>query len=265
MSRARNLKPGFFRNADLAELPVEARLLFAGLWTLADREGRLEDRPKQIKMEIYPADSFDVDALLSELHKASFIKRYQVNGIKYIQVTNFNKHQNPHRDERVSSIPAPCEHSVNTMQEQCEAECSTIPIGLIPESLNPITDSPLPSKPKALASRLPQDWQPSELDVQFCKTTRPDLNHADIADAFRDYWIAVAGAKGRKLDWSATWRNWVRNTKSDQKTKHGAMPWWSTDQTILAKGKELGLNPRPGEVMNEFKGRINQKLAAHAA
>ena len=52
MARARSLKPGFFRNADLVELPMEARLMFAGLWVLADREGRLEDRPKQIKIDI---------------------------------------------------------------------------------------------------------------------------------------------------------------------------------------------------------------------
>ena len=46
MARARNIKPGFFRNADLVEMPIEARLLFIGLWTLADRSGRLEDRPR---------------------------------------------------------------------------------------------------------------------------------------------------------------------------------------------------------------------------
>ena len=67
MARARNIKPGFFRNADLAELPIEARLLFIGLWTIADREGRMEDRPKQIKMELFPADSLDCDDLLGPL------------------------------------------------------------------------------------------------------------------------------------------------------------------------------------------------------
>jgi len=51
MSRSRNIKPGFFRNADLVELPVETRLLFIGLWGLADREGRMSDRPKQIKIK----------------------------------------------------------------------------------------------------------------------------------------------------------------------------------------------------------------------
>jgi len=107
MSRSRNIKPGFFRNADLVELPVETRLLFIGLWTMADREGRLADRPKQIKMELYPADGFEVDAMLGQLHDCGFIKRYESNKIKCIQITNFLKHQNPHHAEKPSLIPAP--------------------------------------------------------------------------------------------------------------------------------------------------------------
>ena len=92
MARARNIKPGFFRNADLVELPMEARLLFIGLWTLADREGRLEDRPKQIKMEIFPADSVDCDVLLVQLASTGMVARYEVDGKRYLQVVNFTKH-----------------------------------------------------------------------------------------------------------------------------------------------------------------------------
>lgn len=63
----------------------------------------------------------------------------------------------------------------------------------------------------ATASRLPKDWMPSAEDIEFCKSERPELNPQSIADGFRDYWIAKAGAAGRKADWPATWRNWVRN------------------------------------------------------
>ena len=44
MARARNIKPGFFKNELLVGLPYEYRLLFIGLWTIADRDGRFEDR-----------------------------------------------------------------------------------------------------------------------------------------------------------------------------------------------------------------------------
>jgi hypothetical protein len=49
---ARNITPGFNRNDALAECSVAARLMYPGLWCMADREGRLEDQPKRIKGEL---------------------------------------------------------------------------------------------------------------------------------------------------------------------------------------------------------------------
>lgn len=59
-------------------------------------------------------------------------------------------------------------------------------------------------------SRLPQDWNPSEDDLEFARTTRPDLDLQAEVEKFRDYWHGVAGAAARKADWPATWRNWIR-------------------------------------------------------
>jgi len=124
MARSRNLKPGFFTNDLLAEVPPLGRLLFAGLWTLADREGRLEDRPKRIKAQLFPYDDCDVDALLRELAKRQFIQRYQVDGLRIIQVTTWCKHQNPHIKEPESTLPAPGQHSVPPVSESGEHEAS---------------------------------------------------------------------------------------------------------------------------------------------
>ena len=107
MARSRNIKPGFFTNDLLGELEPTARLLFAGLWCHADREGRLLDRPKKIKAEILPYDGCDCDKLLSKLEKSGFIIRYSVDSSQYIQCVNFDKHQNPHVKEQASTIPAP--------------------------------------------------------------------------------------------------------------------------------------------------------------
>lgn len=63
------------------------------------------------------------------------------------------------------------------------------------------------------ATRLPADWEPSNEDIAFCQSERPDLNALVVASRFRDHWISAPGAKGCKLDWSATWRNWVRNER----------------------------------------------------
>jgi hypothetical protein len=107
MARARNIKPGFYKNEDLAECSIWARFIFPGLWMLADREGRLEDRPKRIKGELLPFDSKDAEPLLNELEAFGFIERYEVDGRSFIQILAFSKHQNPHHREPESSIPPP--------------------------------------------------------------------------------------------------------------------------------------------------------------
>lgn len=107
MARARNIKPSFFANDDLADITPIGRLLFIGLWTLCDREGRLEDRPRRIKAETLPYDDCDVDELLQSLHDNGFVLRYESEGKKCIQVVNFIKHQDPHYKEKASTLPAP--------------------------------------------------------------------------------------------------------------------------------------------------------------
>lgn len=82
------------------------------------------------------------------------------------------------------------------------------------EQMRPaVADAPA-SKPEAKAkqgTRLPADWSPSPAMAAWAANERPDLDIPRTADRFRDYWLAKPGADGRKLDWDATWRNWVRN------------------------------------------------------
>jgi hypothetical protein len=107
MARSRNLKPGFFTNDLLAECDPLARLMFAGLWTIADSEGRLEDRPRKIKAEVLPYDDCSPDALLDQLAHRAFIHRYVVGETRLIQICNFRKHQTPHQKEPGSQWPEP--------------------------------------------------------------------------------------------------------------------------------------------------------------
>jgi hypothetical protein len=54
---------------------------------------------------------------------------------------------------------------------------------------------------------LPDDWR------AFANLTRPDLDPEFCWQKFRDYWVAVPGQKGSKLDWLATWRNFIRSER----------------------------------------------------
>jgi len=105
--RVRLLHPGFFKNEQLATLPYEARLLYAGLWGVADRDGRLEDRPPRLKVELFPYDDVDVHALLDALARAGFIRRYEVDGWRLIYLPTFREHQKPHLREQASKLPDP--------------------------------------------------------------------------------------------------------------------------------------------------------------
>lgn len=106
MARARIIKPSFFYDEELCDLPPMVRLLFIGLWCLADREGRLEYKPKEIKAQVFPYDKINVTKSLSILEPA-FISIYEVNAKKYIAINNFCKHQHPHAKEAKSALPAP--------------------------------------------------------------------------------------------------------------------------------------------------------------
>jgi hypothetical protein len=123
--RARIIKPGFFKNEELAEIGPTGMLLFAGLWTLADREGRLEDRPRRIKVEVLPYFDCDVNSLLDELAQRGFIVRYKVRGIAFIAIPSWSKHQQAHVREAESLIPPPSEadeEPENHGEAQCEAQ-----------------------------------------------------------------------------------------------------------------------------------------------
>jgi hypothetical protein len=140
--RARNLKPGFFKNDALAECDPLARILFEGLWCMADREGRLECHPKRIKAEILPYDNCDVIKLLDQLMSRGFIIVYRYENENYLEIPTFTEHQNCHVKEVASTIQAPCESGT-----------CTVAVGPLSSFL--FLESPLPLTPKRRAPVLP--------------------------------------------------------------------------------------------------------------
>lgn len=110
--RARNIKPGFFKNELLGVMDPMTHLTFAGLWLLADKNGRLEDRPQKIKGELFPFRECDIERHLGELERANFIVRYKSGNFGYISVINFKKHQSPHHTEKPQGYPPPPSETV---------------------------------------------------------------------------------------------------------------------------------------------------------
>lgn len=212
MARARNIKPGFFKNELLADMPIEFRMLFVGLWTLADREGRIEDRPKRIKLELFPWDSIDIDAGLDALCKGGFIDRYTADGKNVVSICSFLKHQTPHGTEKDSELPdingnytvhergangyvtgrkrAPnviseeinVKSGGNNGSQQEDTKKTTVkqqvlntlnPDLLNPDLLNPESGAAKPA-PTARGTRLPADWKIPDSWKTEAKQIRPE-------------------------------------------------------------------------------------------
>lgn len=232
------MKPSFFKNELLATSDPLNGWIFAGLWGMADREGRLEDRPRRIHLEINAGRAYEgTVATLAWLAEQGFIVRYAHGGRDYIQIVNFAKHQNPHPRETASVLPGPDasteldDHDANSTlgnastqprhdqgnaKDMSSRASSSFPL---PESPSLI---PLPTVESARArnaTRLPEDFAltPERRAVAEAEKLPADRTFAK----FCDYWRAASGAKARKHDWDATWRNWCRS-EADRSRGNGA-------------------------------------------
>ena len=171
MARSRNIKPSIMDNEDLAALPALTRLLFIYMWMLADREGRLEDRPSRIKKQALGYDDGSADEMLNELAKAGFIERYESQGAKVIQILAFNKHQTPHIRESASELP--CKVSSTT-----KAVPSTNLGSAEPSPGSPDSPFPLPDTPSLIPDSLNSEANASVAKATGKKTSEP-MNDKD--------------------------------------------------------------------------------------
>jgi hypothetical protein len=216
MARSRNIKPGFFKNEVLADLKPMVRLMFIGLWTLSDRDGRMEDRPARIKAELFPYEQFNAEDGMTALASNGFIQRYECNGHKYIQITNFHKHQNPHVNEQASTIPAPELHHTCTVPVAL-IPSSLIPSSLIPSSLIPetlSTDAPeFPSVERfdELWKRYPNKDGKRDAFRHFKGTVKSEEGFARIKRALDNYLASTRVKKGfikNGSTWFNVWTDW---------------------------------------------------------
>lgn len=106
MARIRTIKPEFFTSEDIVVLPVLTRLLYQALWCEADREGRLEYKPVNLKIRYFPMDNCNMVEMLEELENRGLLVRYGGNG-EYAYLPNFLKHQHINNKEAASRLPEP--------------------------------------------------------------------------------------------------------------------------------------------------------------
>lgn len=91
-------------------------------------------------------------------------------------------------------------------------------------------------------SRLPAAF-PGQNEIEWAGLKHPAVDPIEEMAKFRDYWTAKAGADARKVDWPATWRNWIRNARASPGARAGPAP----------KGKRATWYEQSGQAIDHAK------------
>lgn len=248
----RILRDGILSSEAMASLSWAAEVFYRRLMSVVDDHGRFHGLPKLIRAACYPlqidkVSDADIGKWLTECVTAALVSVYPaVDGKRYIQIEKFGQ-----QVRSKSKFPEPIEGDLdqlksfasNCEQTQSNAHLDVFVFGDVDngkntpcfshhdsfpdiEDLTPKNKTPVLAVSNARgerrASRIPLDWEPSREMVNWALTEQPtwDRAHAlSVGEAFRDYWSAKSGADARKLDWDATWRNWVRREKPMPKAR----------------------------------------------
>jgi hypothetical protein len=244
MARTRLIKPGFFSNDVLAECDPLARLLFAGLWTIVDRDGRTIYRPARIKAQVLPYDACDIEALMRQLADRGFVQVYAVDGTAYLSVTGFSKHQNPHAKEASEDLPEPPTLQAVTesrvisatstgLSETSSGDSGTsraLTLNPSPFSLDPSpltlhsSDTCVARSKRRVKPADPLSWNPDEEWIGIT-----DGDRADWAEAFPavdidaklkglTLWLKANPKKAKK----SRWRAWLLGRLREEQDRGGS-------------------------------------------
>jgi hypothetical protein len=232
--RIRSIRPEYWSSEDIAALPWDVRLVFIGLWSYVDDNGVGRDNEKLIVADLFPLEEDPRETLgrvsgaLSTLSDRGLVTRYEVDGRRYLFIATWDKHQRVEKPGK-TRYPRPTSGSVDS------PEAPPTVSGESPETLPPgegekgrrgegekgERTAPIP---RTRGTRIPDDFAPTADDRSKAKQlgfTDRDLD--TITVSFIDYWRGAPGQKGVKLDWDATWRNWVRKDAADRAPRRPAL------------------------------------------
>lgn len=170
MARNRTIPPEFWTCEAVIDCKPMTRLLFLGLWNFADDHGVQPLRPRTIRLQVLPGDALDnedVRAMIEELAARKLVRIYQVDGVEYLAVVDWEQYQRVGKNarRRYPPFPVPVENQDNSpavsgMEEGPSASPAT---AIDDESPRSPTSDPRPPSPHPHGEREAQFTDPEPL------------------------------------------------------------------------------------------------------
>jgi hypothetical protein len=210
MPRIRSIKPQFWLDENLGGIPRDARLLYIGLWNLADDQGVFEWRPARIKVQLFPYDadvtSKEIEGWLELLLGTEDIAKFEFDGRIFGYIRSFLEHQDIKKPSKWTFAPVPQ-----------ELGSSTPPVG---EEL-PTTTPPVPLgsrlKGKGVGNREKKEAASPEFQEtdfnEFTEELRAEFKDIDFDNEFKKFKLYWSEG-GRKLKRpKLALRNWMEKAR----------------------------------------------------
>ena len=266
MPRIRTIKPEFWDSPGTARASLRARLFFIALWNWADDYGVGTANAKQLIGFAFPNDDdvsvADFPCLRTEVATCYDVAFYEVDGRHYFAIPSWEKHQkNERRAQGKHPGPDKAERFISdTHGTSAQTHGSSGPgtgeqgnrgTGEQGNSNNTLTGviGDAPEQPKSKrGSRLDPDFIPTDESRTKILSEHPGLDLRREHAKFVDYWTDQPGAKGVRVSWDGTWRNWMRKAADD-----------------LARNGINGKSRRQQETDSIFEAAMTRARAADAA
>lgn len=180
MARIRSIKPEIWEDELFGNLSVDEQLLFIGLISHSDDEGRLRGAPERVRAAVWPyreVSAAAIDEWLESLAGAALIVRYVVDRQSYIQVRGWSKHQRVDKP-KPSRFPAPPD------AENLRADAGNIP-AVAQNPTETASASGAGNNPDASTTDKDQGSRIKEEDL---RVSRGRARPAEIFDELVDLW-----------------------------------------------------------------------------
>jgi hypothetical protein len=243
--RIRSIKHDIWDDDDVCEVSRPARLLYIGLITQADDDGRLSGSAKWIDSQVFPYDDdtdlAEIRECLTELARVGLITAYKAERKPYIQIRNWKKHQSiDKRWYKESKLPPPPDEDSprpprgrdeDSPQPDPDRDEASTPEWSGEDGSGVDRSGDAPAGGRAAAEPTPiSPFAPivQRLDVVSVARNHPspkvdaalavcaeyaDLDLPALVEEFAHYWIDGPGSKRSLDDVVWKWRNWLKNER----------------------------------------------------